>query len=44
MVITRSLPPIKLDDNGSNNLDDHWGHHMPGAYLAIKIIIHNILI
>ena len=43
MVITRSQPPIKLGDNESNGLDDHWRHHTLGAHLAIKIIIYNML-
>ena len=43
MAITSSQPPIKLGDNESNGLDDHWKRHMPGAYLAVGIIIHNML-
>ena len=44
MMITRSLPPIKLDNNGSNDLDDHWRCHTPGAHLVVEIVIHNMLI
>ena len=43
MAITRSQPIIKLGKNEFNDLDDHWRCHMPGAHLAVEIIIHNML-
>ena len=43
-VILYPTPPIKLDDNGSNSLNDHWRCHTSGAHLAVRIIIHNMLI
>ena len=43
MGITSSLPPIKVDGNGSYTLGKYWRHLLLDVYLDIRIIIHYII-